>query len=162
MPNHLPIGRRGEILVALQFVLFFAFVLAPPWSPWVTPELYAALALPRWVILVLTWIPALLLGGLGVLHLREYLTPLPYPVDHSRLVRHGVYGVVRHPLYASQIFAALGWTAFTLSVTHLVLLVVGFLFFDYKASREEHWLTERHPEYADYARQVRKLVPWVY
>jgi protein-S-isoprenylcysteine O-methyltransferase Ste14 len=69
---------------------------------------------------------------------------------------------VRHPLYSSQLFAALGWTLYTLSLSHLLILVVGFLFFDYKAGKEEGWLTERHPAYPDYARRVKKLVPWVY
>lgn len=105
---------------------------------------------------------ALGLGGLGVLEIRRYLTPLPYPVDHNRLVTTGIYGLVRHPLYSSQLFAALGWTLFSLSVLHLVLLVLGFAFFDYKASREEAWLTERHPEYRTYTRRVRKLIPWIY
>jgi protein-S-isoprenylcysteine O-methyltransferase Ste14 len=36
-----------------------------------------------------------------------------------------------------------------------------FAFFDYKAGKEEAWLTQRHPEYADYARRVHKFVPWV-
>ena len=84
---------------------------------------------------------ALVFGGLGVFAIRAYLTPLPYPVAHNQLVRSGVYGLVRHPLYSSQLFAALGWTAFTLSLTHLALLVAGFAFFDHKASREEAWLT---------------------
>ncbi|MGQ9659421.1 MAG: methyltransferase family protein [Thermochromatium sp.] len=155
-------GHRGEYLVALQFVLFFAFILAPNWNPWVTPEVLTALSPVRWIALCGAGLVALVFGGFGFIHIRDYLTPLPYPVDHSQLVRHGVYAWVRHPLYSSQLFAALGWTLYTLSLTHLLLLVVGFVFFDYKARKEEVWLTERHPEYADYARAVRKFVPWIY
>ena len=151
-------GRRGEYLVVLQFVLFFAFIFVPAWSPVAS----AALAPLRWGALALCGAVAMALGGLGALHIREYLTPLPYPVDHSQLVQHGVYAWVRHPLYSSQLFAALGWTLYTLSLSHLLILVIGFLFFDYKASKEEAWLTERHPHYKDYARRVRKLVPWIY
>jgi protein-S-isoprenylcysteine O-methyltransferase Ste14 len=156
------LGRRGEYLVVIQFVLMFAFILVPPWNPWVTPEIAASLAPARWVLGLGCAAVALLLGGLGVLNIRAYLTPLPYPVEHSRLVRHGVYGIVRHPLYSSQLFAAFGWATFTLSLSHLALLAIGFVFFDFKASKEEAWLTERHPEYVDYARGVRKLVPWIY
>jgi protein-S-isoprenylcysteine O-methyltransferase Ste14 len=105
---------------------------------------------------------ALAMAGLGAIQIRGYLTPLPYPVDHSQLVTGGVYGLVRHPLYSSQLIAALGWTCYTLSLAHLAILALGFLFFDYKSGKEERWLTERHPEYADYARRVRKLVPWIY
>jgi protein-S-isoprenylcysteine O-methyltransferase Ste14 len=148
--------------VVLQFVLFFTFVLMPAWNPWATADLMSETGVFRWTALVTFAVPALLLGGLGLLHIRDYLTPLPYPVDHSRLVRHGAYAVVRHPLYSSQLFAGLGWTLFQLSLSHAVVLLVGFFFFDHKASKEERWLQERHTDYADYARCVKKLVPWVY
>ena len=148
--------------MAIQFLLFFVFILAPAWNPWTTQDLLAATELPRLGLLILAALAALGLGGLGVLHIRRYLTPLPYPVDHSRLVTTGVYGLVRHPLYSSQLVAALGWTLFTLSLPHLVILVLGFLFFDYKATKEEGWLTERHSDYPAYARRVRKFIPWVY
>jgi protein-S-isoprenylcysteine O-methyltransferase Ste14 len=155
-------GKRGEYLVVMQFALMFAFMLAPTWNPWVTPEAAAVLAPMRWVLGLAGASAALLLGGFGVLNIRDYLTPLPYPVDHSRLVRHGAYRVVRHPLYSSQLFAALGWVAFSLSLLHLALLAIGFVFFDFKASKEEAWLTDRHPDYVEYARGVRKLIPWIY
>lgn len=155
-------GQRGEYLVVVQFVLVLAFILTPIWNPWVTPEVLDALAAWRWAIGLGCAFVALSLGGMGLVHIRDFLTPLPYPVPHSRLVRHGVYGIVRHPLYSSQLFAALGWTAFTLSLAHLSLLALGLAFFDFKASKEEAWLAERHPEYPDYARAVRKLIPWLY
>lgn len=155
-------GPKGELLVGIQFALFFAFVLAPTWNPWVDQAVLAASQEPRVALLALGMLVALVLGALGVLSIRRYLTPLPYPVDHSQLVTAGVYGVVRHPLYSSQLFAAMAWTAYTLSIPHAALLIAGFLFFDYKASKEEGWLSERHPEYPQYARQVKKLVPWVY
>jgi protein-S-isoprenylcysteine O-methyltransferase Ste14 len=36
------------------------------------------------------------------------------------------------------------------------------LFADFKATREERWLRERFPDYPDYARRVRKLIPFVH
>jgi protein-S-isoprenylcysteine O-methyltransferase Ste14 len=156
------LGQRGEHLVVLQLALFLGFVLTPAWNPLATDDLYAETGLVRWTLLVLFFGAAFALGAAGALQIREYLTPLPYPVEHNRLVRHGVYAIVRHPLYGSQLLAAFGWTAFALSLSHLALLAVGFWFFDHKASREEGWLKERHPEYEDYARRVRKLIPWLY
>jgi len=155
-------GRRGELLVALQFVLFFAFALMPRWNPWLTPDLLAATMVPRLIILAACALVALAFGGLGSRALRSYITPLPYPVDHSQLVTSGVYAIVRHPLYSALLFAALGWICYTLSLSHLALLVVAFLFFDYKAGKEEGWLIERHPEYQAYAARVKKFVPFIY
>jgi protein-S-isoprenylcysteine O-methyltransferase Ste14 len=155
-------GRRGELLVVIQFALFFAFLLAPRWNPWITPDLIAATAPVRLAALVMLGLVGLVLGALGSVQIRRYLTPLPYPVDHSQLVTNGVYGVVRHPLYSGLLFAALGWVCYTLSLSHCGLLVLAFFFLDYKAAKEERWLTERHPQYRDYARSVRKFVPGVY
>lgn len=155
-------GKRGEHLVMLQFVLFAVFALTPAWNPLLSASLFDALTPLRWIALALCGGTALLLGGLGSMHIREYLTPLPYPVDHSQLVQSGAYAWVRHPLYSSLLFAGLGWTLFSLSLSHLAIMAVGFFFFDYKASKEEAWLAERHPEYLDYAKRVRKFIPWVY
>lgn len=155
-------GRRGELLVVLQFVLFFAFLFIPVWNPWLSQDLMSSTAYPRLGLLVMGGLIALAMGLLGLFNLGRNLTPLPYPLDHNQLVTQGVYGWVRHPLYSSQLFAALGWVCYSLSLGHLLLLVVGFLFFDYKARKEEGWLSQRHPEYADYAKRVSKLVPWVY
>ena len=155
-------GGRGEILVVLQVVLVAAFLFAPPGNPWLTPDFLALSQTPRLAVLAVCLVLALVIGGLGVLKLGANLTPLPYPLDHNRLVTQGIYALIRHPLYGCQLFAALGWVVYSLSLSHLPLLVVAFLFFDYKATQEEAWLTERHPEYADYARGTRKLIPWVY
>jgi protein-S-isoprenylcysteine O-methyltransferase Ste14 len=46
-----------------------------------------------------------------------------------------------------------------MSASHLLLTALGCLFFSHKAAKEEQWLTERHPEYRDYARKVRKFIP---
>lgn len=155
-------GGRGELLVVLQVMLVAAFLFAPLGNPWLTPDLLAISQTPRLAVLAVCFILALMIGGLGVLKLGPNLTPLPYPLDHNRLVTQGIYAVIRHPLYSCQLFAALGWVVYSLSLSHLLLLVVAFLFFNYKATQEEAWLTERHPEYANYARGTRKLIPWVY
>jgi protein-S-isoprenylcysteine O-methyltransferase Ste14 len=162
-PEPRRLGQRGELLVAIQFVLMIGFALLPVWHPGLSnAEADGILSWLRLPLAGLLGLAALLLAAFGSHHIREYLTPLPYPVDHSQLVQHGVYAIVRHPLYASLLSAGLAWTIYTLSLSHLLLWIIAFAFFDYKAGKEERWLTERHPEYADYARRVRKFVPLVY
>jgi protein-S-isoprenylcysteine O-methyltransferase Ste14 len=157
------LGRRGEHLVAIQFVLMIGFAAMPPWHPGLSDAAVAAwLPWLRIPVAGAFGIAALALALLGSRHLGKHLTPLPYPVDDSELVQHGVYAIVRHPLYASLLCLGLGWTLYQLSLGHLLVWLIAFAFFDYKAGKEEHWLTERHPEYADYARRVHKFVPWIY
>ncbi len=45
----------------------------------------------------------------GAMALGRNLTPFPMPSAHSQLVRHGIYAMIRHPLYTSVITVALGW-----------------------------------------------------
>lgn len=156
------LGRRGEMLVAIQFALMIIFAVTPVWHPGLSTAVLDAIWWPRLILSLPFALAALVIGALGAHHIREYLTPLPYPVDHSQLIQHGVYAVVRHPLYTSLLSAALAWTLYSISLSHLLLLILGFVFFDYKARKEEAWLTERHPEYRDYAARVSKFVPRIY
>lgn len=96
----------------------------------------------------------------GALALGRNLTPFPKPGGHALLVRHGIYSIIRHPLYTSLMAGAIGWALVWQSWP--ALLVAAFLipFFLAKSRREERWLRDKFPEYADYERQVRGFVPW--
>lgn len=72
-------GRRGELLVVLQFILFFAFLFLPAWNPWLSQDLMASTAYPRLALLVICGLIALVLGLLGLFHLGRNLTPLLIP-----------------------------------------------------------------------------------
>jgi protein-S-isoprenylcysteine O-methyltransferase Ste14 len=98
----------------------------------------------------------------GVAALRGNLTPLPKPSERAQLVQHGIYGLVRHPLYLAVFSAALGWSLLRQSWPALGVSLVLAVFFDAKARREERWLRERFPDYAEYQKKVKRFVPWVY
>lgn len=154
-------GARGEWYVGAQLLLFAVVAFGPrhpsflpAWPPW------AATAGSFLGIGLLSGGSLLLVGALA--GLGRNLTPLPYPKDESRLVRGGAYRLVRHPMYASAVMLALGW-AFVVHGTLTVLYAAAlFAFFDIKARREERWLLQKFPEYSEYRRRVRKLIPFVY
>lgn len=101
-------------------------------------------------------------GIAGALALGRNRTPFPKPRRDSRLARTGVYALVRHPLYASLIALSFGWACLWGSGMGAVLAVVQALLLDAKARREERWLRQQFSDYAAYAAQVRRLIPWVY
>ncbi|MGC8774726.1 MAG: methyltransferase family protein [Chlorobaculum sp.] len=152
-------GRRGEYLVVIQMVLVALYIFIPAWPDLRNGDLYQQLALLRWSALLIGIVVGAILGIGGSLNIRKYLTPLPYPVDNNQLVDSGVYALVRHPLYSAQLFATAGWAIFSLSLSHLIVTLVALIFFNYKASKEESWLMERHPEYREYASRVGKFMP---
>jgi protein-S-isoprenylcysteine O-methyltransferase Ste14 len=98
-------------------------------------------------------------GIAGVLVLGKNRTPYPQPRDGSALVQHGIYARVRHPLYTSVMLASLGWALLWQSLASFGVAVVLIPFFHGKARAEEHWLRQRFPDYADYARRVPRFLP---
>ena len=101
-------------------------------------------------------------GIAGALALGRNLTPFPPPQPHARLVRHGIYARIRHPLYTSVVFAAIGWALTWHSGSALLVALALAPFFDAKARQEECMLRERFPDYASYAKATRRFIPGIY
>jgi len=154
-------GKRGEWYLVPQALLFILVAVGPvTWT-----------GLPAWsadwsrfgtcagILLILS---GFLLAGAGVAALGSNLTPLPHPKDDAVLVAAGAYRLARHPIYGGLAVMALGWGLWRhgwLTLGYAFLLVV---FFDAKSRREEQWLLEKYPAYADYRRRVRRLIPFLY
>jgi len=155
-------GERGEYWVLAQGLLLGIFVLLPQWHP---------AAWDNWPMFVTDGRDAIALGfagfalillGKGLVDLGENLTPLPYPREASSLVQTGIYGVVRHCLYSGLIFGTAAYSLWTLSLPHFLVTGVLFIVLDIKSRKEEAWLLERFPEYADYRQRVSKFIPGLY
>ncbi len=111
------------------------------------------------IALVLVSVPLVLAAFIA---LGRYLTPFPRPMEKARLRDHGVYGLVRHPLYSGLVLSAAGWSLWSLSWAGVAVAVFLGLFFDRKASYEEYWLCRKFAAYSAYQKRVRKLIPWIY
>lgn len=153
MPNA---PSRGEGWVWTQSVLMLALVAAGPTTAG-TWHSAAGVALGTVLFLL-----AAVVGLTGVAHLDRNRTPFPRPRPGSRLIQHGIYGWVRHPLYLSVMLAGFGWALLWQSGLAAGLALLQILFFDTKARLEERWLTEAFPEYPDYRRRVRRFIPGWY
>jgi protein-S-isoprenylcysteine O-methyltransferase Ste14 len=115
---------------------------------------YAALALGGILVLI-----GGAVGIAGVMVLGRNRTPFPKPRAGSQFIQHGIYARVRHPLYSSVVLLSLGWALLWQSWPALVSAAVLMPFFRAKAKREERWLREQFPGYADYARRVPGFLP---
>ncbi|ATE62020.1 methyltransferase family protein [Thauera sinica] len=154
-------GRRGEWYVAAQGLLFALVAFGPRSAsglpPW--PEPAAALATAAGIGLLVL---GAAICAAAALHLGSNLTPLPHPRDDATLVTTGLYRYVRHPIYCGVLLLAFGWALFVQGWLTLAYAALLFAFFDLKSRREETWLMARFPDYADYRRRVRRLIPFLY
>lgn len=150
-------GSRGEWWVIVQLLLMLAVgasaMLAPP-----SPSIGARLARTGAALLI----AGVALAVMGAASLGENLTPYPKPRDGARLVTSGAYAIVRHPIYTALVAMAFGWGLASRRLPTLVAAFALLILFDFKSRREERWLVERFPEYAEYQRRVRKLIPLLY
>lgn len=101
-------------------------------------------------------------GIAGAKVLGTQRTSFPEPKSGAVLVRHGVYRLVRHPLYTSLILLSFAWGLGWQSVPALVLALATTVFLDLKARQEERRLRQVFPDYPDYTRRVKRLIPWLY
>jgi protein-S-isoprenylcysteine O-methyltransferase Ste14 len=98
----------------------------------------------------------------AAINLGKNLTPLPRPKENAELVQAGLYRWVRHPIYFGVIVLSIGWGLIQQSTLVWLYVLIIAIFFDIKSRKEEQWLVERFPAYADYQGRVRKLIPWIY
>jgi protein-S-isoprenylcysteine O-methyltransferase Ste14 len=152
------LGSRGEGWVALQAVLFVAVLATGMAGPFWTGPVRAIGALAGLAVIAAG---IALIGG-GIVALRRQLTAYPRPVDDGRLIEDGAFALVRHPMYGGGVLFAIGWGLFMASVPTLLCGIVLALFFDLKSRREEAWLSELFPTYAEYSRRTPRLIPWTY
>jgi protein-S-isoprenylcysteine O-methyltransferase Ste14 len=148
--GRVPGKNPGALWVAGQLALFVAFALAPG-NPieWRSPGC-ALLAL------------AAALFVAAVVAMGSTLSPFPAPVERGNLVTGGVFSLVRHPIYTAVVIGFAGLSLMTHSPWRAALTVAMMLFFDAKSRAEERMLRERYPGYADYAKRVKRFVPWIY
>ena len=75
------------------------------------------------------------------------------------LVTHGPYRLVRHPLYLGELNVCAGLVLAAPSTRNLVLALIFVVAQTVRMGMEERELTAQFPEYRDYARRTRRLIP---
>jgi len=147
-------SMRGTVLVALQFALLALLA----WQ--------AAAALARGPMPIGALLCALAAAALGALALRANrpgnFNIRPQPREGGRLITHGPYRWIRHPMYSALLLAggAAAWTAgggvAWASLAALAAVLAA------KAGVEERAMVQAHPGYRDYQQRTKRFVPGVY
>jgi methanethiol S-methyltransferase len=78
----------------------------------------------------------------------------------STFLHDGLYGIVRHPIYANALVAGIGYALIVNHVGTYILFVAAFPVLYVVTLLEERELTDRFGDaYRQYQRQVPRLVP---
>ena len=90
--------------------------------------------------------------------LGDNLTPLPYPMNDSILIKKNSYKNNRHPLYKGLLLISLGICICSLSLIHLSFLILLAYILKTKAIKEEEKLKNKFPEYEKYIEEVPAII----
>lgn len=84
-------------------------------------------------------------------------------IKSKKLVTTGIYGLVRHPIYAAFLYAVTGLTFISNNLYLLILPVIYWLILTVVMIKtEEKWLYDKFGEsYAEYSRKVSRFVPFL-
>lgn len=158
LPSPPSLGKRGEGWLVLQ-VLAMAAVIATAFTGVYWPSSVAGVFTVLGLVLVAVGVVFLLVAAVS---LGASMTVLPKPRERGKLVRSGIYRLVRHPVYGAVLLIALG-ASLAESPLGLIPTALLAVIFDLKARLEEAWLEERYPDYAGYRSETtRRFVPGVY
>ncbi|MDP4220144.1 MAG: isoprenylcysteine carboxylmethyltransferase family protein [Bacteroidota bacterium] len=86
----------------------------------------------------------------------------PVPKEDAQLISGGPYRLMRHPMYAAVLLAMLGvainigtWYSYVIWIILLLDLLIKLRF-------EEKLLLGKFPEYREYMKHTKRLLPWLW
>jgi protein-S-isoprenylcysteine O-methyltransferase Ste14 len=113
---------------------------------------------PDWLIAIttvaVTFSYALIIWAL--LTLKRSFSVVP---EARRLITHGPYARIRHPLYAGYFVSYLCFALPRISIWAIMIGVAGVGCEIYRSLQEEKILSSAFPDYDDYARRVPRFFP---
>ena len=143
------ISIKSAVLIAAQLACIAYLLVSDPWR-----------AHLHWA-----WLEAagLCLGAWAVFTIKlQNVRIAPEVGRGGRLVTHGPYRFIRHPMYAAVLLVTLAWLLDRFTGARLVawLVLAGDLLI--KLEYEEQLLGKRFSEYPAYRARTNRLVPFVY
>ena len=133
-------------------------------------RLLIAGSLPFWDSAIVSYLGLLLLtvGGAvsvaGRAQLARFGSGVLHIEDDHRLMTTGVFGYIRHPVYAGGVLGVVGFYVAFRSVIMLILVsVLYFIVIRHRMLFEEEMLVEEFgDEYREYMKRTKRLIPFLY
>lgn len=147
-----PLGDAGQLVLAILFGgVWVADTFFLRYTTFLNPYVPFTIRLP--LALVLFLISGYLVErGMSILFFKAREEP--------RVIKRGVYSLVRHPVYLGEILVYLAFLLLSISLAALMVWLMIITFLHYISGYEEELLRERFGEaYEEYRREVPMWIP---
>jgi protein-S-isoprenylcysteine O-methyltransferase Ste14 len=137
------------MLVAIQLAALVYLAVTGPWL---------ATGLLVWLQIIAIYLAAWAFWRFDLRQLRI----APDPARGARLITSGPYRWIRHPMYSSVLLLALAVVLGRPTLARVVVWLILLADLLLKLRYEEVLLAHRFPEYSQYRKRTKKLIPFVY
>jgi protein-S-isoprenylcysteine O-methyltransferase Ste14 len=140
----------AAVLVAVQFAMLGALAVS---GPWLARNLFG-LAVQLAGAGIGVWAVATMRPG--------NMKITPDVKQDARLVQHGPYRWVRHPMYLGLLLVTLPLVVTAFSIWRLAFWLILLVDLLVKLHYEEGLLVQKFPLYVKYQTESKRLIPYVY
>lgn len=144
-----PGSVKSAVLVIVQFlcIIILGFTGA------LFPQNYILIS-----ILLISFVLALW----AMLIMKFNFNAAPEVLPGMTLKKSGPYKLIRHPMYTSIFGLTIPWVINDFSYFRLFILVVLLVNQLIKINSEEKLLSEKFPDYSEYKKHTKKIIPYIY
>lgn len=103
-----------------------------------------------------------MLWAIAVMMKRSDLRILPDIAEKAKLVTSGPYKFIRHPMYSGGMLVMIGLFINYLRPDRLIMALILIIDMILKLHYEESLWVKKIPEYKNYQRKTKKLIPYIY
>ena len=141
---------KSVILVVVQFACIIFILMTGP-------------AIAQNIFLFLIELSAIALGIYSILVINIHnIFVFPDVKSGAKLVMKGPYHFIRHPMYSAVLLFSLTLLIDRFNFYRLIVYLILLVNLLIKLHYEEGLLQNKFPEYREYKKRTKKLIPFVY
>jgi protein-S-isoprenylcysteine O-methyltransferase Ste14 len=103
-----------------------------------------------------------LLALRAMIAMKFHFNAAPDILPGATLKTGGPYRVIRHPMYTSLILLNLFWIINDFTIFRLVIFIFLFIDLVVKLYFEEKVLEEKFPDYSEYKKHTKRIIPFIF